>query len=278
MTRRKFDPTERLGVNAVADIVTKDLEWIWREQLVADFGIDGQIEAVDRDNKPTGQLFAVQVKAGASYFRGSLQNVRFYTDGDHMKYWDQHVLPVILLLHDPNNKQTLWQWVDLKTARPTARGGCIVVPRTKVFNGASKAELQGQVWQDDEVGLRRRFASDRLFMENFKGRGAFVAIDIWVNKSLSFREIEVRFDDPDKQSADYTIPIMATWDYEIRDVMQHFLPWLDYEDYEEPELIAEEVERHVMAVSLSKPATAFLELEAFFNSWPPQKARPKQDL
>jgi hypothetical protein len=278
MTRRKFDPTERLGMNAVADIVTKDLEWIWREQPVADFGIDGQIEAVDRDNKPTGQLFAVQVKAGVSYFRGSLENIRFYTDDDHLKYWDQHMLPVILLLHDPNNNQTLWQWADLKTARPTARGWCIAVPRTKVFNAASKAELQGQVWQDDNVGLRRRFASDRLFMKTFKGRAAFVAIDIWVNKSLSFREIEVRFDDPDKHSVDYTIPIRATWDYEIRDVMQHFLPWLDYEHYEEPELIAEEMERHVMAVSLSKPATAFLELENFFNSWPPKKVMPKHDL
>jgi len=115
-------------------------------------------------------------------------------------------------------------------------------------------------------------------MKNFKGRAAFLAIDIWVNKSLSFREIEVRFDDPDKHSADYTIPIRATWDDEIRDVMQHFLPWLDYEHYEEPELIAEEMERHVMAVSLSKSATAFLELEDFFNSWPPKKVMPNQHL
>ena len=40
-----------------------------RGESVVDFGIDGQIEATDHDGKPTGQLFAVQVKAGRSRFR-----------------------------------------------------------------------------------------------------------------------------------------------------------------------------------------------------------------
>jgi hypothetical protein len=92
MRRRKFDPTERLGVNAVSNIVTKDLRWIWREQHVADFGIDGQIEVVDGNQNLTGRLLAAQVKSGSSYFRGSTDTIPFYVDKAHLQYWDQHSL------------------------------------------------------------------------------------------------------------------------------------------------------------------------------------------
>ena len=268
MPRRTFNPTERIGVNAVERIVTAELKWIWREQPVADFGVDGQIEAVDHDGKPTGHLFAVQVKSGASYFLGTEETIPFYVDEDHVKYWDQHALPVILVLHNPDDGRTLWEWADLKTARSTGKGWCIDLPRTKAFNATSKAELQDQFWTDDSAGLRRRFAFDREFMKIFQDRDGFVTIDKWVNKSLQYREIQIRFDDPDKDLPDYEIPIMATWHYEISDLMRHFLPWLEYDYLEEPDDSSGEVEGHVMGVWLSKQAKAFIELEAYFDNPP----------
>ena len=55
--------------------------------------------------------------------------------------------------------------------------------------------------------------------------------------------------------------------------MRHFIPWLDYEEYDEPEDISGEIESHVLAAWLSKPAKAFLELEAFFDDpWPTDAA------
>lgn len=105
-------------------------------------------------------------------------------------------------------------------------------------------------------------------MKEFDKRDAFVTIDLWLNKSLRFREIKVWFDDPGKSTSDYEIPIMATWNYEVSDIMRHFLPWLDYEYHEEPEEYSGEVEQHVFSVSLSRPATAFLELEAYFENPP----------
>ncbi len=275
MPRRTFNPTERIGVNAVERIVTAGFNWIWREQHAADFGVDGQIEVVDQDGRPTGRLFAVQVKAGPSYFRGTGDNIPFYVDEDHVKYWDQHALPVILVLHNPEDGQTLWQWADLKTARTTAQSWCVDVPRTKVFNAESKAELQDQVWADDSASLRRRFAFDRDFMKEFVDGDGFVTIDKWVNKSLQYREIEIRFDDPDKELPDYEIPIMATWHYEVPDLMRHFFPWLEYEYHEEPDDSSGEVEGHVMAVWLSNPAKAFLELEVFFEN-PPRAPEPEE--
>jgi hypothetical protein len=269
MPARKFDPTERIGVNAVERIVTKEFKWIWRGQDVADFGIDGQIEVVDGNGQPTGQLLAVQVKSGASYFRRGHEAVGFYVSDAHLKYWDQHTLPVILVLHNPEDEQTIWQWASLRAARPSGEGWRIDIPRIKVLNAASKAELQNEVWADDSVGLRHRFALDRKLMKEFEDQDAFVTIDAWVNKTLMYRGIEIRFGDPVKEGVDHHLPIMATWNYTIDDIMRHFLPWLDYEEYEEPENLSGEIQSHVISAWLSEPAKAFLKLEAFFEaSWP----------
>lgn len=90
-------------------------------------------------------------------------------------------------------------------------------------------------------------------MEKFENRDAFVSIDAWVNKHLKFREIKILFDEPDGD-ADYEIPIMATWGYEVRDIMRHFLPWLDFEYHEEPDDSSGEVEGHLFSVQLSEAA------------------------
>ena len=241
--------------------------WIWREQTVADFGIDAHIEAVGHNGRPTGQLFAVQVKSGASYFRGAKDTIAFYVDDEHIRYWDQHALPAILVLHNPVDGATIWQWANVKAAKPTGKRWRIDVPRAKVLSAASKAELQDEVWQDDSLGLRRRFALDRQFMEKFEERDAFVSIDAWVNKHLKFREIRIIFDEPYGQP-DYEIPIMATWGHEAREIIRHFLPWLDFEYYEEPDDSSGEVEGHLFSVQLSAAAKGFLAAERFFENPP----------
>lgn len=140
----------------------------------------------------------------------------------------------------------------------------------------SKAELQDQVWADDAIGLRRRFALDRKFMQEFESRDAYVTIDKWVNKHLQYREIRIYFDEPNKKFPDYEIPIMATWNYEVRDIMRHFLPWLEYEYLEEPDDSSGEVEGHTFNVWLSKAARGFLEVERFFEN--PKFPRDEDDI
>jgi hypothetical protein len=267
MGARKYDPTAQAGVNAVEQTVLRDFRWIWREQHSADFGVDGHIEVVSDDGKPTGQLIAVQVKSGPSYFKGTGGTVPFYVGEAHLKYWDQHCLPMILALVNLGENQTiLWQWANLKTARSTTNGWCIDIPKTKLFDATSRAELQDLTWPDDSFGLRRRFALDREWMKEFEERDAWATIDVWVNKTLMYREIEIRFDDPNKEPADYTMPIMATSNYTVSDIMRHFLPWLDHEYDEKPKNFSGEVEDHVLYVRLNRPAKAFLELEAFYEN------------
>ena len=57
-------------MNAVEKIVVEQMQWIWREQAVADFGIDAQIETVGDGGRPTGKLYPRAGQSGASYFPG----------------------------------------------------------------------------------------------------------------------------------------------------------------------------------------------------------------
>ena len=57
---------DRLAINYIENIVLQ-LGWMWQEQSILDYGIDGQIEISDDDMRPTGQLCVIQSKGGNSY-------------------------------------------------------------------------------------------------------------------------------------------------------------------------------------------------------------------
>ncbi|WP_314326182.1 DUF4365 domain-containing protein [Paenarthrobacter ilicis] len=125
---------ERTGVNLVASIVN-DAHCLWRETLMHDVGIDGQIEYVNAKNEATGRMVLVQVKTGTSYFDSATDKfVSYYPAEKHRNYWEQAPLPVILVLHNPDSRETYW--ID---ARSTLRGrvnkdGPIKVPKTQNFD------------------------------------------------------------------------------------------------------------------------------------------------
>ncbi len=139
--RRKFNPTERVGLNAVATIFTA-FGWIFREQFVGDFGIDAQVE-VTKEGTPTGRLFAIQIKAGSSYVRGRRNRISFYASEPHMFYWHSYSLPVILILFDPRRNCALWQWANYDNATQTEKGWRIDFPTSHVLDIAARDVLIG---------------------------------------------------------------------------------------------------------------------------------------
>ena len=62
--------TERIGIHKVALCFLEKFGWIDREQYVSDYGIDTQVEIVENE-KPTGLLYCIQVKAGKSHIKKS---------------------------------------------------------------------------------------------------------------------------------------------------------------------------------------------------------------
>ena len=264
MTRqRQYDPTERIGLNAVERIALEQLKWIYRERPILDFGIDAEIEEV-RNGQPTGKLTAIQIKTGASYFRGQ-DPVHFYVDEEHLKYWEHYSLPVIVVLHNPDIGLTIWQWAGLRYARKTEKGWCLDIPRSQILNASAEPLLVDHDWSDEPISRRRRFLLDRSLMREFEEHEAFIAINVWINKSWAIREIAIRFDDDQKEEPDYVISVVVTWGYGVPDVMEHFFPWLEYEYPDEPEEIGGEIEEHRLSVRLTDVAKGFLLAEDYFE-------------
>jgi Domain of unknown function (DUF4365) len=132
---RTFDPTERQGVNAVDKIFT-DAGWIFRPQLTADFGVDAQVE-LTKSGRPSGQLLAIQIKSGTSYFRAAKNGVAFYVDDPHMGYWSTHFLPMVLVIYNPETEATLWQWANYTFAVKTRKNWRLDLPLSNVLDRAA---------------------------------------------------------------------------------------------------------------------------------------------
>ena len=132
--------TERLGINAVAVAVAR-LGLIWRETPTGDVGIDGQIEYVDAAGHASGRLLSVQVKSGASYFANETDDTYlFYLGAKHRSYIEQHPLPVILVLHNPETDCSYWADVRQQLRGERAEAA-VRVPKVSVLQAATAPML-----------------------------------------------------------------------------------------------------------------------------------------
>lgn len=133
---------ERLGVYGVASEITK-LGWIFRELAESDVGVDAQVEIVI-DERPTGQLIALQIKSGPAYFKEPAAGSGWVVRGKkrHLAYWLDHQLPVLLVLHDPNSGISYWSHIDPASRhvdhRFTPNGFKVVVRDTQRLDEESK--------------------------------------------------------------------------------------------------------------------------------------------
>lgn len=114
---------------------------IWRETSMIDVGIDGQIEMVNAEGAATGQLVAVQVKSGTSYFHDSGEAWKFYPHPKHRFYWERFPLPVLLFLHAPEDGAIYWVDVRQALRNPTLSQAAVTVPKRNLLQNASATDL-----------------------------------------------------------------------------------------------------------------------------------------
>lgn len=133
--------TERKGIAAVQARLA-EIELIWRETSTGDFGIDGHIEFIDENSEPTGMMVGVQVKSGQSYFNGGTGSAVPYTANDkHQKYWEHYPVPVLLVLHHPDRKETIWVDARQEFRTNKASGNRITIPKANNFMSATVDDL-----------------------------------------------------------------------------------------------------------------------------------------
>lgn len=116
-------PSQRAGYRGEAFVakLVSDAGFIWNARD-KDFGIDGQIELVDRAGGVTGAAVQVQVKATEAGFpRSKDGRLRFTCESSHIDYWLRCSEPVVIVCVDLRTQRAWWQRLDLWFSDPHHR-------------------------------------------------------------------------------------------------------------------------------------------------------------
>src|SRR5260370_9496677 len=142
MSATALPDAENMGVGA-AMVEFSSWGWAFRSQYVKDYGIDAHTEPFDGPHQPSGRLLALQIKAGDSYCREEADGAWWYRgENKHLRYWLGHVLPVLVVLYNPDSKTLYWQHVTEDRVEYTDREWKIVIPRHQVLSAGAAAELR----------------------------------------------------------------------------------------------------------------------------------------
>ena len=104
---KKTKGTENKGILKLKELVNNN-NCIYRDVPgESDTGIDGFIEFVDAEDV-TGQMIAVQVKTGSSYYNKSKEQFELRIEKDVLDYWGNYMLPVVLFFYLPDEDKGCW--------------------------------------------------------------------------------------------------------------------------------------------------------------------------
>lgn len=158
------DGAGEAGIHGVGLIVVRDLGWIFRAQRESDWGIDALIE-VTRDGRPTGEMLALQIKAGDARVAELQKKSRWRYYGrnkHHLSYWLAYQMPVVIVLYDQASHRAYWQPVNENTANLTPQGFTIDIPIGQSLDPRIKEYLRAL---SNQWVPRRGSSLDRLLRE-----------------------------------------------------------------------------------------------------------------
>lgn len=124
--RTKSQQIGDTGEYLVGKLVS-EMGHIWRPNP-ADYGIDGQIEVVDRDSHPTGRTVSVQIKTtSAARMPGETDQEFAYTcSAKDLQYWLGASEPVLLVVVRLDQQRAWWKRLDTWFADPKRRKSRVV--------------------------------------------------------------------------------------------------------------------------------------------------------
>lgn len=220
--------TDRLGVTRL-DHFFSNHGWLFREQLWHDFGIDAQVEIVE-EGVPTGNLIAIQIKSGKSYFSEQTDTAFvFRTDDKHIEYWSKHSLPVILVLYNPESDTLYWETVSENTVSSTGSGWRINVPKTQVLSDGSFAALRTLTQPPSYIRRLNKLRLDRPWIDLVvQGDVVYVEFDVWINKSLPRIAVKIGCDTRDDVEK-HAWPTAYGPGLSFEELLAHLIPWASFE-------------------------------------------------
>jgi len=116
-----------------------DMHAIWRPTNCHDIGVDGQIEFLEPGNFiSTGHIIAVQSKSGPSYFSNQNDNfIKFYPEEKHRRYWIRLKLPIILVIHNPDDRKSYYANIKPQLTDNSP----ILINKSCIFNSTCRSFL-----------------------------------------------------------------------------------------------------------------------------------------
>ncbi len=229
---RENPRTDRLGT-AKVEYFFSSHGWLFREQLFHDYGIDAQVE-ITEGNTPTGDLIAIQIKSGISYFSESnISSVVFRTNEAHIDYWFRHSLPIIIVLYNPDQDECLWEAITEETIENTGKGWKIEIPKAKKLDEESLEKLRGLTQPSEYFKKLNRLRLDKKWIKLLaEEESVFIEYEDWVNKSLPRFEIRIGCDSRDDIEPEKW-PVLYGPGLSIEEAIEYTLPWANYEmDYD----------------------------------------------
>lgn len=233
---------ERIGIGLL-EILFGETEWLFREQPVSDFGIDAQVEIVNKGEYPTGQLIAFQVKTGDSYLKEEgKESIIFRPAEKHVKYWTKHCLPVVIIICDHNKKILYWHHFTSDSIKKTRTGNGYIIEISK------QNILTKENYNDLRIVHSKRIYIDKLNklifdMEWIKlvAEGEVVKIKFvdWVNKSLPRTNIKI-FCQSNKNIHPVEIPTIYCPGSSSFYIIKNYFVWANLkEDFDDPDVRAD---------------------------------------
>lgn len=192
MSHRKTALTGLAGLKVVELALVEALGWFPRVPLEPDYGIDLYVECAV-NGIPDGRMIAMQIKSGTSYFaEATAEGVVFRSDRTHLDYWLAHALPVVIVLHNPDSRLTIWQVIAEDTIEKTAKRWKVVVPWTNILQETGSA--MRDLAERDAYSLRlNTLRAARTWMDLLAAGGRVVVeAQEWINKSSGRGDITVR--------------------------------------------------------------------------------------
>ncbi|WP_082334061.1 DUF4365 and DUF1817 domain-containing protein [Pseudomonas syringae] len=110
------------GVDIVSRLINEEFEWLFkRNHQEHDFGIDAQVDIVLESGAVTGQMLALQIKYGTSFFEEKNKWGYIYRgEQKHFNYLANYPTPVLIIICHPNSNECFWVKFD---PEPTSKAG-----------------------------------------------------------------------------------------------------------------------------------------------------------
>lgn len=140
--RKASSLTATNGVTKTLDFFDLEANWLFRKQTSRDYGIDAHVEVVEGTNVK-GRLIGLQIKSGDSWLHPKASGGwDFYPKPHHVNYWQNHSLPVAVVVWQRSSNRLLFREASRSTLERTSGSGYkLHFTEQDVLNKAALPEL-----------------------------------------------------------------------------------------------------------------------------------------